>query len=74
MYHRIQPSVKTISEKERKELGSVTRSLNGNVGCWDGMIKTQYKILETAEKEEVLENTTEGRENLLAEAPVIWIL
>ncbi len=65
IYQKQKPSVITISEEERKELGSITRSLNGNVGCWNGEIQAQYRILEAAGKAEVLDNTPSGREYLL---------
>lgn len=64
-YQKWKPYEIIISEEERKELGSVTRSLNGNVGCLDGEIQAQYRILKEAGKEEVLENTSSGREALL---------
>lgn len=60
------PSDRTISEADRKEIGNVTRSLNSNAGCWNGIMKAQYKILETADHESVYDNTPEGREALLS--------
>lgn len=52
VYRRSRPSEKVLSEEERNEWKRVTVSLNGNVGCWDGQIQAQYRMLEAAEKEE----------------------